>query len=43
MNAGADRLLEARIGDMLEKCGRGCSYAFSRFLDEHQCAEAELL
>lgn len=41
MNESTDKLLEARIGDMIERCGRGCGFSFSQFLDERQCAEAE--
>lgn len=43
MNDGSDKLLEARIGDMLEHCERGGGFCFSQFLDERQCAEAELI
>lgn len=42
MNAASDTLLAARLDDMVYRCERdGCS-VFSRFLDERQCAEAEL-
>lgn len=37
-----DRLFEARLSDMAEQCERGGSAVYSHFLDERQCAEAEL-
>lgn len=41
MNDSADKLLEARIGDMLSRCSRNFVPVYSGFLDEHQCALAE--
>ncbi len=41
MNDSADRLLEARIGDMFSRCSRNFVPVYSGFLDEHQCALAE--
>ncbi len=36
-----DKLFEARLSDMVTRCGRGDSAVFSHFLDERQCAEAQ--
>lgn len=37
-----DRLFTARLEDMVQRCSRTGTCVFSRFLDERQCAEAEL-
>ncbi len=37
-----DRLFSARLADLAKRCERECCGVFSRFLDERQCAEAEL-
>lgn len=37
-----DKLFTARLNDMYRKCDRGCGSVYSSFLDERQCAEAEL-
>lgn len=37
-----DKLFEARLGDMISRCERSSAPVFSFFLDERQCAEAEL-
>ncbi len=39
----ADKLFQARIEDMYRKCERYYCPVFSAFLDERQCAEAEIL
>ena len=36
-----DKLFEARLGDMADRCERKGMAVFSGFLDERQCAEAE--
>ncbi len=42
MNNSSDTLLAPKIADMIRRCERdGCS-VFSRFLDERECAEAEI-
>lgn len=42
MNNSSDTLLAPKIADMIRRCERdGCSI-FSRFLDERECAEAEI-
>ncbi len=43
MHDDPDKLLEARIGDMLDKAARDHGYVYSAFLDERQCAAAERL
>lgn len=42
MNAQPDKLFFARLADMVSRCGRDYAPVFSSFLDERQCAEAEL-
>ncbi|MBO5343154.1 MAG: RNA-binding protein [Ruminococcus sp.] len=42
MNNSSDTLFAPRLADMLRRCERDCCSVFSRFLDERQCAEAEL-
>lgn len=42
MDIQPDKLLFARLDDMMSRCGRDCSPVFSNFLDERQGAEAEL-
>lgn len=42
MNNSPDLLLAPRLADMLYRCERDGGSVFSRFLDERQCAEAEL-
>ena len=42
MNAQSDRLFSARLEDMVSRCERDGTAVFSSFLDERQCAEAEL-
>ncbi|MBP3379829.1 MAG: RNA-binding protein [Ruminococcus sp.] len=37
-----DRLFSAKLADLAKRCERECCGVFSRFLDERQCAEAEL-
>ncbi len=39
----ADKLFQARIEDMYRRCERYYCPVFSAFLDERQCAEAEIL
>ena len=41
MNDQSDKLFAARLSDLTEQSRRNGSYAFSSFLDERQCAEAE--
>lgn len=41
MNEPADKLLEAKLGDMADRCERRGSPVYSSFLDEHECAVAE--
>ncbi|MBR4627033.1 MAG: RNA-binding protein [Ruminococcus sp.] len=41
MNTPEDRLFEARLSDMTERCERCGAPVYSPFLDEHQCAAAE--
>lgn len=41
MNDRSDKLFAARLSDMTDHARRNGSYAFSAFLDERQCAEAE--
>lgn len=36
-----DKLFEARLSDMTDRCERSGTAVFSNFLDERQCAEAE--
>lgn len=41
MNDSEDKLLEAKLGDMADRCERyGCP-VYSSFLDEHECVVAE--
>lgn len=42
MNAQPDKLFSARLADMVSRCERDGAPVFSSFLDERQCAEAEL-
>lgn len=42
MNAQPDKLFSARLEDMVSRCERDGTAVFSAFLDERQCAEAEL-
>lgn len=42
MNAQPDKLFSARLDDMVSRCDRDGTAVFSAFLDERQCAEAEL-
>lgn len=37
----SDKLFEARLSDMTDRCERSGAAVFSNFLDERQCAEAE--
>lgn len=39
----SDKLFCARIEDMYRQCERTCGSVYSLFLDERQCAEAELI
>lgn len=41
MNASEDKLLDARLNDMADRCERYGAPVFSAFLDERQCAVAE--
>ena len=41
MNDRSDKLFAARLSDLTDQARRNSSYAFSSFLDERQCAEAE--
>ena len=41
MNEPADKLLAAKLGDMVSRCERDGCPVFSSFLDEHQCALAQ--
>jgi len=41
MNASEDKLLDARLSDMTDRCERYGAPVFSAFLDERQCALAE--
>lgn len=42
MNEPSDKLFAARLEDMTDSCERSGAAVFSHFLDERQCAEAEL-
>lgn len=42
MNDSSDKLFAARLSDMTDSCERKGAAVFSHFLDERQCAEAEL-
>lgn len=42
MDTQPDKLFSARLTDMVSRCDRDYSPVFSSFLDERQCAEAEL-
>ena len=42
MNEPEDKLFTARLGDMVSRCERDGCPVFSSFLDERQCAAAEL-
>lgn len=42
MNDRSDKLFSARLSDMVSTAERNGTYAFSMFLDERQCAEAEM-
>lgn len=42
MNEPSDKLFAARLGDMTDNCRRTGAAVFSHFLDERQCAGAEL-
>lgn len=42
MNAQPDKLFSARLEDMVSRCERDGTAVFSQFLDERQCADAEL-
>lgn len=39
----SDKLFQARIHDLIRKCDKYCCPVYSQFLDERQCAEAELI
>jgi RNA-binding protein YlmH len=41
MNEAEDKLFEAKLGDMTDRCERYGSPVYSSFLDERQCALAE--